>query len=164
MRDAFDGVRAWSLQTAATAIISRALVRPWLAARSLVGGRMLIRTLAVVLLALFAIVDAASVNAREVRPTLQDVDVAVLPPEARDVLERVHAGGPFRYERDGVTFGNRERLLPQRSRGFYHEYTVETPGAHTRGARRIICGGPRRSPEVCYYTDDHYASFRRIRE
>jgi ribonuclease T1 len=95
---------------------------------------------------------------------LRDVDATSLPPEARDVLERVRAGGPFRYERDGVTFGNRERLLPPRNRGFYHEYTVDTPGAHNRGARRIICGGPRQSPEVCYYTDDHYASFRRIRE
>ena len=90
--------------------------------------------------------------------------VAQLPAEARDVLVRVRAGGPFPYERDGATFGNRERLLPVRKRGFYHEYTVETPGARNRGARRIICGGPRRTPEVCYYTDDHYASFRRIRE
>ena len=93
-----------------------------------------------------------------------DIVVAQLPPQARDVLLRVRAGGPFPYERDGATFGNRERLLPVRKRGFYHEYTVETPGARNRGARRIICGGPRRAPEVCYYTDDHYASFRRIRE
>jgi ribonuclease T1 len=94
----------------------------------------------------------------------REIAVAKLPAEARVVLERVRAGGPFPYERDGVTFGNRERLLPVRKRGFYHEYTVETPGAPNRGARRIICGGPRRTPEVCYYTDDHYASFRRIRE
>ena len=67
-------------------------------------------------------------------------------------------------ERDGVTFGNRERSLPPRRRGYYHEYTVATPGERTRGARRIVCGGPRRTPEVCYYSDDHYASFRRIRE
>ena len=107
---------------------------------------------------------ASPAHARESAPSLREVDVAALPPEARDVLERVKAGGPFRYERDGVTFGNRERLLPSRHRGFYHEYTVDTPGARNRGARRIICGGPRRSPEVCYYTDDHYASFRRIRE
>ena len=79
-------------------------------------------------------------------------------------LARVRAGGPFRFERDGVAFGNRERLLPQRKSGFYREYTVVTPDAGNRGARRIVCGGPRRSPEVCYYTDDHYASFRRIRE
>jgi ribonuclease T1 len=93
-----------------------------------------------------------------------EVVVAQLPHEARDVLALVHAGGPFRFERDGVTFGNRERSLPPRRRGYYHEYTVATPGERTRGARRIVCGGPRRTPEVCYYSDDHYASFRRIRE
>jgi ribonuclease T1 len=93
-----------------------------------------------------------------------EVVVAQLPREARDVLALVHAGGPFRFERDGVTFGNRERSLPTRKRGYYHEYTVATPGERTRGARRIVCGGPRRTPEVCYYSDDHYATFRRIRE
>ena len=94
----------------------------------------------------------------------RDVALASLPSEARDVLARIHSGGPFAYERDGVAFGNRERMLPLRKRGFYHEYTVATPGARNRGARRIVCGGPRTMPEVCYYTDDHYASFRRIRE
>lgn len=158
MRYGLDSVGMRSPQTAVAAIVSCARRPP--AARSLVVDRVLFAALAV-LVALFAIVDASIAHARE---ALRDVDVAALPPEARDVLERVHAGGPFRYERDGVTFGNRERLLPERSRGFYHEYTVETPGARNRGARRIICGGPRRSPEVCYYTDDHYASFRRIRE
>ena len=93
-----------------------------------------------------------------------EIVVVQLPPEARDVLALVHAGGPFRFERDGVTFGNRERSLPPRRRGYYHEYTVATPGERTRGARRIVCGGPRQTPEVCYYSDDHYASFRRIRE
>jgi ribonuclease T1 len=93
-----------------------------------------------------------------------EVDVAKLPTEARVVLVRVRAGGPFPFERDGVVFGNRERLLPVHKRGYYHEYTVETPGAHNRAARRIVCGGPKQAPAVCYYTDDHYASFRRIRE
>ncbi|HEX6137744.1 MAG TPA: ribonuclease domain-containing protein, partial [Casimicrobiaceae bacterium] len=93
-----------------------------------------------------------------------EIAVASLPREARDALVRIRAGGPFPYERDGVAFGNRERSLPQRKRGYYREYTVTTPGVHTRGARRIVCGGPRTAPEVCYYTDDHYASFRRIRE
>jgi len=106
----------------------------------------------------------AAAFARERIADPHDIAIAQLPAEARDVLVRVRAGGPFPYERDGATFGNRERLLPVRKRGFYHEYTVETPGARNRGARRIICGGPRRTPEVCYYTDDHYASFRRIRE
>jgi len=102
--------------------------------------------------------------AREAATAHREIDVAALPQEARDILALVRAGGPFPYERDGVTFGNRERLLPAKKRGFYHEYTVATPGVRTRGERRIICGGPRRTPEVCYYTDDHYASFRRIRE
>ena len=102
--------------------------------------------------------------AREYAAEHNEIAVAKLPFEAREVLEHIRAGGPFPYERDGVTFGNRERALPTRKRGFYHEYTVATPGVHTRGARRIVCGGPRTTPEVCYYTDDHYASFRRIRE
>jgi ribonuclease T1 len=66
--------------------------------------------------------------------------------------------------KDGIVFGNREQMLPRQPRGYYREYTVRTPGSSDRGARRIVCGGPRKAPEVCYYTDDHYASFRRIRE
>jgi ribonuclease T1 len=85
-----------------------------------------------------------------------------LPQDARDVLVQIRAGGPFRYERDGITFGNREHLLPSKAHGYYHEYTVRTPGESDRGARRIICGGPRTTPDVCYYTGDHYRSFQRI--
>ena len=69
-----------------------------------------------------------------------------------------------RLRRRRALFGNRERRLPPQSRGYYHEYTVPTPGVKTRGARRIICGGPRTTPHVCYYTSDHYETFRRIRE
>ena len=119
---------------------------------------------AAVLVLCGAMLAAFSLHARESAAERTDVDAAKLPVEARDVLDRVRAGGPFEYERDGVTFGNRERLLPDRKRGYYREYTVATPGVRTRGARRIVCGGPRKTPEVCYYTDDHYASFRRIRE
>ena len=85
---------------------------------------------------------------------------ADLPPEARDTLTRIEAGGPFPYKQDGRVFHNRESLLPQRVRGYYREYTVETPGSRDRGARRIVTGGD--PPEVYYYTDDHYRSFRRI--
>ncbi len=75
----------------------------------------------------------------------------------------IHSGGPFPYRKDGIVFGNRERLLPERSRGFYREYTVPTPGARDRGARRIVCGGKQpRIPESCFYSADHYASFKRI--
>jgi ribonuclease T1 len=116
----------------------------------------------IVVLALAALLPAA--YARRSAEALAEVSLRELPGEAREVLVLIHAGGPFRYERDGVVFGNREHSLPGRPRGYYHEYTVPTPGAHTRAARRIVCGGPRERPEVCYYTDDHYRSFRRILE
>ena len=83
-----------------------------------------------------------------------------LPPEAHTTLDAIARGGPFEHRQDGVVFGNYESLLPQQPRGYYHEYTVETPGANTRGTRRIITGGT--PPEVYYYTDDHYRSFRRF--
>ncbi len=73
--------------------------------------------------------------------------------------------GPFRHEKDGTVFGNRERQLPGERRGYYREYTVDTPCARDRGARRIVCGGwqkPPSPPAACWYTADHYASFRRI--
>ena len=85
-----------------------------------------------------------------------------LPAEARTTLARIRAGGPFPYERDGVVFGNRERLLPPASRGYYHEYTVPTSGVKSRGARRIVCGGRAAALAECYYSDDHYQSFRKI--
>jgi len=87
-----------------------------------------------------------------------DAYAAGLPPEARKTLRLIGQGGPFPYERDGVVFGNYERRLPERPRGYYHEYTVKTPGERGRGARRIVCGPP---PE-CYYSDDHYQTFQRI--
>ena len=92
------------------------------------------------------------------------VEMSALPAEAVDTLHLIAAGGPYPYEKDGVVFGNFERQLPQQRRGFYHEYTVPTPSAHNRGARRIVCGGPLKRIGNCYYTDDHYASFKRIVE
>lgn len=93
------------------------------------------------------------------------VALAALPPEARETRRLISTGGPFPYEKDGTVFRNRERLLPAEARGFYREYTVRTPGLKHRGARRIVCGGREPSrPVNCYYTADHYASFRRIVE
>ena len=92
-----------------------------------------------------------------------NIALAQLPTQAQDMMKLIVAGGPFKYDKDGVVFGNRERVLPAKSRGFYREYTVKTPGERTRGARRIVCGGLQPSaPDACYYTDDHYASFRKI--
>jgi ribonuclease T1 len=86
-----------------------------------------------------------------------------LPKEGQETYRLIREGGPFRYDKDGVVFGNRERLLPPEKRGFYREYTVKTPGEKNRGARRIVCGGLEpRLPKQCYYTQDHYASFREI--
>lgn len=92
----------------------------------------------------------------------QLVSLADLPREGRVTHALIFAGGPFPYEKDGVVFGNRERLLPLHKRGYYREYTVRTPSVRHRGARRIVCGGVRTRPDACYYTADHYASFRRI--
>jgi len=89
-----------------------------------------------------------------------DISVADLPAEARATLAMINAGGPFPHQQDGRTFGNREKLLPQRDRGYYREYTVRTPGARDRGAQRIVAG----SSGEFYYTADHYRSFKRIRE
>jgi ribonuclease T1 len=97
-------------------------------------------------------------------PWTGDITQTELPGEARDVLARIKNDGPFRYDRDGIVFGNREHQLPAQSRGYYHEYTVPTPGVKNRGGRRIVCGGPRTAPHACYYTSDHYQTFQRIRE
>ena len=101
----------------------------------------------------------------EARSSQPPVDVALdtLPTPARETYRLILQGGPFPYRKDGSVFGNRERLLPQKHRGYYREYTVKTPGSSDRGARRIVCGGEQpTSPDACYYTADHYASFARI--
>ncbi len=91
------------------------------------------------------------------------ISAAALPAQARETQAVIAAGGPFHSAKDGVVFGNRERLLVIKPSGYYREYTVPTPGLRHRGARRIVCGGERPTrPDACFYTDDHYASFRRI--
>jgi ribonuclease T1 len=89
---------------------------------------------------------------------LSMVKASALPPEARITLKLIDANGPFPFSRDGVVFNNLEKILPKQAKGYYHEYTVVTPGSKDRGARRIIAGekGER------FYTDDHYASFKEV--
>ena len=94
---------------------------------------------------------------------LASVAIAELPKEAQTTDRLIRAGGPFPYPKDGIVFGNRERVLPAKPRGYYREYTVKTPGERNRGARRIVCGGREATrPDACFYTGDHYASFRVI--
>ncbi len=97
------------------------------------------------------------------RDSLATITVGELPTQGQQTFERIHQGGPFAYDKDGVVFGNRERLLPAEKRGYYREYTVKTPGSRDRGTRRIVCGGAPKAPDACFYTADHYASFRRIK-
>ncbi|MDO9278400.1 MAG: ribonuclease domain-containing protein [Polaromonas sp.] len=93
----------------------------------------------------------------------EPIALSQLPPQGQAMMVLIYQGGPFKYDKDGTVFGNRERLLPARQRGYYREYTVQTPGERSRGARRIVCGGDRpATPDACFYTDDHYASYRQI--
>ncbi len=122
--------------------------------------------------AVLGTVPASTPLAREQRGAeageIGQIGVGELPREARETLALIKRGGPFPYRKDGTTFQNRERRLPGKPRGYYSEYTVRTPWERDRGARRIIAGkgatgDPATSGEY-YYTDDHYETFRRIRE
>ena len=95
--------------------------------------------------------------------TLITVSVSELPKQGQQVYALIAQGGPFAYDKDGVVFGNREQQLPKHKRGYYREYTVKTSGVRNRGAKRIVCGGLQvQTPDACYYTEDHYSSFRKI--
>ena len=105
-----------------------------------------------------------AVQAKESISFSATVSLNQLPPQGIETYKLIRQGGPFPYGKDGVVFGNRERLLPAAKRGYYREYTVAandfTPA---RGAKRIVCGGwAPRQPDDCYYSADHYASFMRI--
>ena len=131
------------------------------------GGLYGMRRAAAVALVVTAALGASGVQARtyqsdEAGASVGSISVTELPREAVNTLSLIAAGGPFPFEKDGVVFGNFEQILPPHRRGYYHEYTVPTPSAHNRGARRIVCGGPRKRTDNCYYSDDHNASFRRI--
>jgi ribonuclease T1 len=115
-----------------------------------------------------AALTAPAAFAKPTAPALGDlgahtVALQSLPVEAQRTAQLIRSGGPFPYGKDGSVFGNRERQLPTRPRGQYREYTVRTPGSGDRGAQRIVCGGlPPETPDVCFYTGDHYNSFQRI--
>lgn len=96
--------------------------------------------------------------------TIESISVTELPKEARQTLNLIKQGGPFPYDKDGSVFGNYEGLLPKQKRGYYHEFTVKTPRARNRGARRIVVGGNVVLSREYYYTDNHYATFKRIKE
>ncbi|EKQ69375.1 guanyl-specific ribonuclease Sa [Leptolyngbyaceae cyanobacterium JSC-12] len=91
---------------------------------------------------------------------IRTVSITQLPPEVLKTVRLIQQGGPFPYRKDGTVFGNRERRLPTAPRGYYREYTVPTPGAFNRGARRLVVGG---ANEIYYYTSDHYGSFVRVK-
>jgi ribonuclease T1 len=114
----------------------------------------------IVLLFVSACVAMSSVSTGAQRRGIATVNVGDLPKEAQQTIALIKKGGPYPYQKDGSIFGNFEKLLPLHERGYYREFTVPSPNARNRGARRIILG---KAGEL-YYTDDHYASFKRIRE
>ena len=125
------------------------------------------------LLAVLALLFAVACDGRDAPPrgsvgAAAEITLAELPPAALETLALIRSGGPFPYRKDGTVFGNREGRLPSRAHGYYREYTVPTPGSRDRGARRIVAGrgtqGSTSSSGEYYYTDDHYETFRRIRE
>ena len=107
---------------------------------------------------------ATATSGAQATGALGTLTKAQLPAEAAETLRLIKAGGPYPFGEDGVLFRNSAGMLPQHPRGYYHTYTVRTPGMTDRGQRRIICGGARKQINDCYYTDDYYASFKRIAE
>ncbi len=122
--------------------------------------------LVVISLAAMIVSPVEARNSAANRSQTTEILLADLPAQGKEVLIQIRQGGPFQYSKDGSVFGNREQLLPKQPRGHYKEFTVRTPGAKNRGARRIVCGGDLRShaTSICFFTSDHYASFKRIKE
>jgi ribonuclease T1 len=118
------------------------------------------RIVCIVLIYIFAQNTAVLLNASLRQRSIATVDISELPREARQTIALIKKGGPYPYRKDGALFGNFERRLPLHERGYYREFTVPSPGARNRGARRIIQG---KAGEF-YYTDDHYQTFRLVRE
>lgn len=135
------------------------------AAKAYQSGLALIVGAAFVLSPLVADARRSAPESAETMAATATVALSELPREGRSTYTLILRGGPFAHDKDGTVFGNRERILPRQSRGYYREYTVRTPGSRDRGARRIVCGGNApQQPEACYYTSDHYSSFRKIIE
>ena len=131
------------------------------------------KAIAVISLVVAGLISGGVTKAVQARPNVESgvesgsvlatVSLASLPRQAQETQRLILVGGPFPYSKDGSVFGNRERVLPRQPRGHYREYTVTTPGARNRGAQRIVCGGEQtKAPEACFYTADHYSTFRRI--
>lgn len=116
------------------------------------------------LVLLTALVLAGPAQARGTLDGLESVQIDQLPREAQQTMALIRQGGPFPYPKDGAVFGNYEGVLPKQKRGYYHEFTVPTPRARNRGARRIVSGGDPRSSGEYYYTSDHYKTFRRVHD
>lgn len=114
----------------------------------------------ILVFALFCAAGFSTVHAKSTADGLPVIAITELPKQAQETIALIKAGGPYPYKRDGVVFSNREKILPKEKRGYYNEYTVKTPGAKNRGARRIVTG----KEGQFYYTDDHYASFKRVLE
>lgn len=126
----------------------------------MVSARFILHLLFTLLLALVSAQPHAYTFGLSHDREMHVIAVSALPPEGRETLRLIKQGGPFSYTRDGVIFSNFEKRLPKRERGYYREFTVKTPGVRNRGARRIVCG----QPVECYYSADHYRTFRRIME
>ena len=139
--------------------LTRCVVRSLLFMLRPIGFKLVLTGLVLGLLLATGLVEAKRPVAAE---PAAPVSLAELPQSGVQTFQLIHRGGPFAHEKDGVVFGNREHRLPAMKRGYYREYTVATPHSRNRGIRRIVCGGQATAPDNCYYTDDHYASFRRI--
>ena len=134
------------------------------AALRFAAARLVLASFALAFLANAGLTTAAFAKGPEAaKNSFSSVVLADLPKQGQDTHKLILTGGPFPYDKDGTVFGNREKILPKEKRGFYREYTVKTPFSRDRGARRIVCGGLKpTAPEACYYTADHYASFKLI--
>jgi ribonuclease T1 len=154
------------VRAASASAVLRSILTERRARKAAGAGARLLAALLVAVVATAGPVSPAAARARAAQSSIGTIRTAQLPDEGRQVLAAIRAGGPFAFKRDGIAFGNREGLLPMQRRGYYAEYTVPTPGADTRGARRIIAGrgdtGDYRTSDEYYYTNDHYQSFRRI--